>query len=86
MNTEGIGSVCVELGAGRLKKEDSIDHSAGIVLNKKTGDFCNVGETIATLFSSDERFFENAERIFIKSVEFDTKKPTLNNILLGIVE
>ena len=86
MNTEGIGSVCVELGAGRLKKEDSIDHSAGIVLNKKTGDFCNVGETIATLFSSDEKLFENAERIFIKSVEFDTEKPTLNNLLLGIVE
>ncbi len=86
MNTEGIGSVCVELGAGRLKKEDSIDHSAGIILNRKTGDFCNVGETIATLFSSDEKLFEKAERIFVESVEFDIDKPTMNDILLEIVE
>ena len=34
----GIGNAAMILGAGRLTKEDSIDHAVGIVLNKKVGD------------------------------------------------
>ena len=35
MNAEKIGIASVMLGAGRESKEDSIDLSAGIVMNKK---------------------------------------------------
>lgn len=86
MNTEGIGSVCVKLGAGRQRKEDSIDSSAGIILRKKTGDYCEEGETIAILYSSDETSFTAAGMQLIKSITFNNDKPQLKNILLDIVE
>lgn len=86
MDTAGIGSVCVELGAGRLRKEDSIDPCAGIILNKKTGDFAEKGETVATVYCSDEKLFAAAQTRFVESVEFGTEKPASNPILLGIVE
>ena len=86
MDAEGIGSVCVELGAGRLRKDDSIDHSAGIILHKKTGDKVEEGEKIATLYCSDKMFFENAERKFVDSVEIGDVKIDKLSVLLGIVE
>lgn len=86
MNAEGIGSVCVMLGAGRMKKEDNIDPTAGIVLHKKTGEYVEKGETIATLFASDETVFERANSLFLGSISSENKKPQSNPLLLGIVE
>ena len=37
INTEDIGNANVLLGGGRIKKEDSIDMTAGIILNYKVG-------------------------------------------------
>ena len=47
LNAEVIGQVSVDLGAGRLKKEDSIDYTAGIVLEKKIGDKVDIGDVLA---------------------------------------
>jgi pyrimidine-nucleoside phosphorylase len=44
-----VGVLCVDLGAGRTRKEDTIDPSAGAVLLKKTGDRVGKGETLAVL-------------------------------------
>ncbi len=54
INTIGIGQASLYLGAGRAKKEDSIDYSAGIIVNKKPGDHVNEGELLATLYTNKE--------------------------------
>lgn len=38
LNALTVGKVSVNLGAGRVRKEDAIDNAVGIVLNKKIGD------------------------------------------------
>lgn len=45
-----LANVSLELGSGRKELTDEIDHSVGVWLNKKTGDFVNVGDTLATIF------------------------------------
>jgi pyrimidine-nucleoside phosphorylase len=40
------------LGAGRQTKEDDIDLSVGIVLNKKVGDKVKAGESLLTIHSN----------------------------------
>ncbi len=52
IDTLQLGLVSMELGAGRNKIEDSIDHGAGILLHKKIGDYVEVDEKIATLYTS----------------------------------
>lgn len=47
-----IGQAAMILGAGRLTKEDAIDHSVGIVLNKKVGDRIAPNDLIATIYSN----------------------------------
>lgn len=86
MDTEGVGSVCVALGAGRQRKEDSIDPSAGIILEKKTGDYVEKGDLLATLYCSDEALFGAAENQYRKSVTFSAAKSDSLPLLLEIVE
>ncbi len=74
MNTEGIGLCASLLGAGRVNKGDSIDFGAGIVLDKKTGDFVHRGDRIATLYASDNALFAAAEEKFRSSLEFSDRK------------
>lgn len=62
INSEACGIASVMLGAGRNKKEDGIDFSAGILLHKKYGDRLEQGDVIATLFAGDEQLFEDADR------------------------
>ena len=45
-----LGELSVSLGAGRLSKEDPIDHSVGIVLKKHIGDHVNLNDTLCTLY------------------------------------
>lgn len=85
MNAEGIGSVCAQLGAGRIRKDDIINNSAGIILNKKTGDEVRKGEVIATLFCSAKELFEKAEYGFNNSIIIAKEKPILKPLLYGIV-
>ena len=47
-----IGNAAMIIGAGREKKSDSIDHSVGIVLTKKVGDYVNKGEVVATIYAN----------------------------------
>ena len=54
MTAEDIGKLACFLGAGRIKKEDKIDMSVGIVLNKKVNDFVEQDETLATIYANDE--------------------------------
>lgn len=49
MDSEKIGLTAVLLGAGREKKDDDINHAAGIIIAAKTGDFVKRGELLATL-------------------------------------
>jgi pyrimidine-nucleoside phosphorylase len=41
-----LGIVSMKLSGGRKKLEDSIDHSVGLVLNKKISDYVNIGDIL----------------------------------------
>ncbi len=47
-----IGEAAMVLGAGRATKEEMIDHSVGIIINKKVGDCIKNGDIIATIYTN----------------------------------
>ena len=53
-DTFGIGMLGVEIGAGRSKVDDKIDHSVGFRFLKKRGDKVHKGEVIAEIFAKNE--------------------------------
>lgn len=54
LKAEEIGKLSVSLGAGRMKKEDKIENSVGIVLDKKIGDNVKKGDIVAYIHANDE--------------------------------
>ena len=48
-----LGELSLMLGAGRINKEDIIDHTVGIVLKKHLNESVNVGDTLCTLYVKD---------------------------------
>lgn len=86
VDTAKYGMAALALGAGRNTKEDTIDHSAGITLIKKTGDRVEKGETVAVLHGSAERSLDQAERIVLDATVLLDEKPELPPLILGKVE
>ena len=86
MNTEQCGIASVMLGAGRTVKDGPIDYSAGIVMHKKTGDTITTGESIATLYASDESLLANAAKAYIEAITIGETMPNIVDTILDIVE
>ena len=61
INAEEVGKLACLLGAGRLKKEDKIDNTAGIILNKKNGDYVEEKEILAYIHTNKEEVLEYAK-------------------------
>lgn len=82
-DAQNIGVACMLLGAGRQKKEDTIDPTAGIILHKKTGDFVCAGETVAVMYSSNESLFAEAAEKFYSSLTFSDTEPLAKGVVLA---
>jgi len=70
-----VGMTAVELGAGRLKKEDKIDPIAGIEVFKKFGDYVNTGETIARIYTNKLGIADASAKRYLQALTFSDDKP-----------
>ena len=84
-DAEKIGLASVALGAGRATKDSVIDYSAGIILEKKTGNAVKTGDVIARLYANDESFFAEAESIMCDGVEYGSECPCGARLIHGII-
>lgn len=82
LNTEQCGIASVALGAGREKKEDAIDYSAGILLKKKPGDFVHAGDVLAEFHAASEKLCHDAEEIFQNALQYGKEAPHLRPLIL----
>ena len=85
MQAEAIGSASVVLGAGREKKDDIIDYSAGIILCKKTGDKVTQGEKIAEFHLSDKSRLSQAEKMFLSAVTIGDTAPEKQKLIYKVI-
>ena len=69
-----IGIASRDLGAGRHKKGDVLDLSAGIYLHKKVGAFVEKGEKIATIYTEKENEVEGAINRIKAAYAFSDKR------------
>ena len=84
-DVERIGNASVLLGAGRIKKEDSIDFAAGIIMHKKLGDAVKAGEPICTLYADDDTLFAAAEEMYVGGLTIGAEKPEVPPLIYARV-
>ncbi|MDD5131728.1 MAG: thymidine phosphorylase [bacterium] len=83
MNTREIGLVAAMLGAGRQKKEDSLDYSAGLILHKKFGDELRVGDPLASIYYNNETLpLKEIAQKFIAAIKIGKIKPEVKYSLI----
>ncbi len=75
INTEQAGLAAQALGAGRIKKDDVIDPSAGYILKKRIGDEVKAGEVLAVLHHSPTAPFRQAENMLKEALTITKDKP-----------
>ncbi|MGL4606712.1 MAG: pyrimidine-nucleoside phosphorylase [Eubacteriaceae bacterium] len=85
IDTEKCGISSVMLGAGRNKKEDSIDFSAGIVLKKKTGDFVKKGDELAVFYTKTKELAYKAEDLFLEALTISENEPEPEKLIYARV-
>ena len=86
IKTEMIGNISVYLGAGRMKKEDTIDHTAGIIMNQKIGNVVEVGDVLAYIHTNDESKIDGAARNLKEAFILDPKRVAKSKPVLGIIK
>ncbi len=86
MDTEAIGIASVMLGAGREKKEDTIDYSAGLILKKKTGDHVEAGEVLAVFHTSEDALLQKAQEHYLTALTLSEEKPISKPLVYAKIE
>ncbi len=85
MQADGIGLVSLHLGGGRVTKESVIDLGVGLVLHKKTGDYVEKGESLATIHASSLEKAQEAAEMLRGCYEFSAEKSEESAFIKGIV-
>ncbi|MCR5301707.1 MAG: pyrimidine-nucleoside phosphorylase [Lachnospiraceae bacterium] len=86
IKSEDVGIASLLLGGGRRSKEDVIDLSVGIYLNRKVGEQVKKGDVIATLYGNDDKKIDEAYKRLAGAYEFAANSVPAKKLIKGIVE
>ncbi|HOD43702.1 MAG TPA: thymidine phosphorylase [Anaerolineaceae bacterium] len=81
-----VGETSVELGAGRARKEDPIDHAVGIVIHHKVGDHIGKGEGLFTIHANDLSKMVAARKRLLAAHQWSDHPVEPLPLFYGIVE
>lgn len=80
-----IGLASQHTGAGRQRKDDKIDMSAGIVLKRKLGDIVSKGDVICTVYGNDRNRIEAGAKEAAGAFEITEEKPGSTSLIKKII-
>ena len=86
MAAQEIGRASQHLGAGRLRKEDEIDFTAGIRMHVRIGNFVKEGDVLATLYGADSRRLEEAETILEAAIRISSEPVAPPKLIKKIIQ
>jgi pyrimidine-nucleoside phosphorylase len=80
-----VGIAALELGAGRARKDDSIDHAVGVVCLRKRGDAVERGEALAEVHARDDATAVAAADAVLAAYELGPEPPEQRPIVLEVL-
>ena len=86
INCLDIGMTAVLIGAGRQKKEDVIDYSAGIIIHKKVGDQVGRGEALATVYVNNNEISGIVRQRIERAFEIGFNAPDKKPLILAVMD
>ncbi|MGH3039267.1 MAG: thymidine phosphorylase [Gaiellaceae bacterium] len=80
-----VGLAALHLGAGRVRKEDTIDHAVGVVCLAKRGDQVEVGQPLAEVHARDDESAAQAVREVEACYRIGDGEPERTPIVLDVL-
>jgi pyrimidine-nucleoside phosphorylase len=80
-----VGQAALHLGAGRQTKDDSIDHSVGIVCVLKPGDRASEGEPLAEIHAATDADADEAARELQAAYVLADEPPPRRSVILDVI-
>lgn len=81
---DDIGRAAMMLGAGRATKEDDVDHSVGIIMRVKVGNYVKKGDLLLEFYHKGN-LTENIIKEVDKAVLYSKEKVEMKPIILDII-
>jgi len=85
IDAEDIGIASNMIGAGRDKKEDSIDPAVGIILEVKTGEKVDAGSVLCRIYYTKEDRVDEAAEMVEDAFRISGQKPDERELILEVV-
>jgi pyrimidine-nucleoside phosphorylase len=85
INAQDIGASSNMIGAGRDKKEDSIDPAVGIILEVKMGEKVDAGSVLCRLYYTREDRVDEAAEMVEDAFHVSSQKPDERELILEVV-
>jgi pyrimidine-nucleoside phosphorylase len=80
-----VGLAALHLGAGRLTKDDPVDHAVGVICRKKRGDAVQEGEPLAEIHARDEATADHAADTVLGAYTIGDESPPTVPIVLETI-
>jgi pyrimidine-nucleoside phosphorylase len=80
-----VGLAAMRLGAGRMAKDDEIDHAVGVVCHAKRGDEVAVGDVLAEVHARDEATAGTAAEEVLAAYEIGGEASEERGIVLEVI-
>jgi pyrimidine-nucleoside phosphorylase len=80
-----VGLAALHLGAGRLTKDDPVDHAVGVVCRKKRGDEVQEGEPLAEIHARDAESADAAAGTVLGAYAIGDDRPPAVPIVLDTI-
>jgi pyrimidine-nucleoside phosphorylase len=81
-----IGVVATRLGAGRERKEDSVDSGVGITLEAKVGDRVEAGDALARVHYNDPARWEAQKKSLVSAWSIEDSAPSAQPLVLERID
>jgi pyrimidine-nucleoside phosphorylase len=81
-----IGETVVELGGGRAKKGDPIDHAVGVMVHHKVGDFVEAGAPLFTIYANHQDLLRAARVRLLEAYQWSDTPVEPLPLFYGLVE
>jgi thymidine phosphorylase len=85
INAEDIGMASTMIGAGRDRKEDTIDPAVGVILEAKVGQKIDAGAVLCRIYYTREDRLEDAAQQVEDAFRISSNAPDERNLILEVV-
>ncbi|HMN62462.1 MAG TPA: thymidine phosphorylase, partial [Anaerolinea sp.] len=86
INARVVGETSVEMGAGRARKEDPIDHGVGILVHRKVGALVRVGDPLFTIHARSRDEAARARARLLEALAWSDKPAAALPLFYGVIE